>query len=153
MKFQTALFTQDVPSLGIVNGHVHFDLLSSAPSDIGVSAVCASATTTVLFERLQAQGTNILLSLKDGGSTMDVLSRSEGDGLDMRWDPVSLDPSQLDELQRRIQHALPLPDTRPSPAPTPVSDPVSEKLSDADVDASDDEEDDDWQSKRLLRIP
>lgn len=158
MKFETSLFVQEVPSLGAVRGHIRFALRSSIPADIGVSAVCASAATTVLFERLQAQGTNIVLSLKDGGATIDVLSRTEGDGLEMRWDPVPLDPPRLDDLQRRIQQAIPLPNAEPAPPPvssslpdSPSSPSVSEMPESSNEESSD--EDEDWQIKQLHRIP
>ncbi len=104
MIIENPLFTQDVPEKGATRGHIIFGLASRTPEDIALVGFCANITASLLFERLQAQGTNIIMDLGKDSSSIHVLARSENDGLNLLWQPKPIDPSQLNDIQERIRN-------------------------------------------------
>ncbi len=66
----------------------------------------ASLTATALFEGLGAQGTNILCVEGDGQVHIDVLARSQDDGLDLFWEPKRADPADLDAVASQVKEQL-----------------------------------------------
>lgn len=97
---------QDEPAtLGHVKIHPH----SQAPSLesmkeehvvhlFHVASVCAS----ILFEGLQAQGTNIICNNGDGPVYVEVLARSEGDNLGYNWEPKQGNPAEISQIADQI---------------------------------------------------
>lgn len=103
MKRASGPFTLEVPEQGAVRGHVRMSSSSAAPDDIAALGMCANVLSSILFERMQAQGTNIIMHLGQGAE-VEVLARTEGDGLDFRWAPKQVDPGRFEEIQGRIQN-------------------------------------------------
>ncbi len=64
----------------------------------------ASYAATALFELLGAQGTNIILNESDDQLCIDVVSRSENDGLNFLWQPTKADPNELSDLAKSIKN-------------------------------------------------
>lgn len=67
-----------------------------------VANACASA----LFEGLGAHGTNILLVEGEGKLGVQVLPRFQDDGLKLQWDAKRADPSELEEIAKRVRDQL-----------------------------------------------
>ncbi len=63
----------------------------------------ASTVATALFELLGAHGTNIICSDFGRGIVVDVVARSENDGLNFLWQPVPANPSQLESVGKSIK--------------------------------------------------
>lgn len=101
---ENALFKQEIPEKGATKGHVHFAIKSRSPEDIALVGFCANVAASLLFERMQAQGTNIIFTLSQNDATSDVLARHENDGLNLQWTPKPADPSQLNDVQERIRN-------------------------------------------------
>jgi hypothetical protein len=103
MIIQNPLFTQEIPEKGAAKGHIRFASTSRDPADVALLGLCANITASLLFEKLQAQGTNIILNLaKD--TRVDVLARTEGDGINLLWIPKPMEQQQLTDTQERIRN-------------------------------------------------
>ena len=139
---ETALFTQEIPAKGAVDGHVHFTLSSLEEEDVLAAAFCASVSASVLFEKLQAQGSNIIFNLGEKG-TIDVLARKENDGLSLQWQPKEVADNRMQQLQDRLQEKFAgAPATQSTPQkPAPKKAPVEEP------------EDEEYLVKQITRIP
>lgn len=62
----------------------------------------ATFTSSALFEQVGAQGTNIIFSDTDG-VVVDVVARTEGDNLGLRWDPMSVPEDEMEQLTTKIK--------------------------------------------------
>jgi hypothetical protein len=166
MILQNTLFTQEIPQPGAAKGHVRFTTQSTEAEDIALIGFCANLAASVLFERLHAQGTNLVFNLAKDEATVDVLARYEDDGLNLLWTPKA--GGDLSSIQERIRNKtffigrkkeepkpvhlvppvplLPGQDTiPPPPQPDAKSNPADkENMS---------EEEEDYQVKQLMRIP
>jgi hypothetical protein len=100
---ENQLFTEEIPEKGATKGQVRFSLKSRKPDDIALAGFCANIAASLLFERMQAQGTNMIIDLSDS-SRIDVLARYEDDGLNLLWTPKPAEPSTLDSAQERIRN-------------------------------------------------
>ena len=103
MTLENALFAMEIPELGATKGHVRFDLRSLEPDAIGTTALCATVASAILFERLQAQWTHLVIGLDGSRGTVHALARWEDDGLDLTWTPKPLEPSRMEEIAGRIK--------------------------------------------------
>ena len=65
----------------------------------------ASYGTTALFELLGAQGTNIILNESEEQLCIDVVARSENDGLNFLWEPKQGDPNELKDVAKSFTRA------------------------------------------------
>jgi hypothetical protein len=81
MTLTNELFTMDVPANGATKGHVRFALTATEPQDLGAAALAGIVTSAVLFERLQAHWTHLIMSLRPRDSRMEVIARWEDDGV------------------------------------------------------------------------
>ena len=102
MIISTPLFDEELLEKGATSGHIRFTLKSRKPEDIALVGFCANVASSLLFERMQAQGSNIIMNLTREGGTIDVLARRENDGLDLLWTPK--DPGAINEVQERIKN-------------------------------------------------
>jgi hypothetical protein len=102
MIIQNPLFTEEIPEKGAARGHVRFASSSSKPEDVALMGFCANVAASVLFERMQAQGTNIIITIDKDSSRIDVLARAENDGLNFLWTPKPAE--RVDEIQERIRN-------------------------------------------------
>jgi len=103
MTLETPLFVMDIPEQGATKGHVRFDLRSLEPDAIGMTALCATVASAILFERLQAQWTHLVIGLDGSHATVHALARWEDDGLDLTWPPKTLEPGRMEEIANRIR--------------------------------------------------
>jgi hypothetical protein len=100
---ENQLFVEEIPELAAAKGQVRFTMKSRTPEDVALTGFCANVAASLLFERLKAQGTNIII---DYGTEahIDVLARYEDDGINLLWTPKPSEPSQLDSTQERIRN-------------------------------------------------
>ncbi|RME31764.1 HIT domain-containing protein [Candidatus Woesearchaeota archaeon] len=86
----------------------------------------ASYAAAILFQGLQAQGTNIIMNEDEERLTVHVIARKEGDGLDFLWQPKQADEATLTDAYEQIKDAAffigkkketPPPDSPEQPAP------------------------------------
>lgn len=135
MLLENDLFRQEIPEKGIIDGHVRFVMSRTEPDDVAIVGFCANVTASLLFEKLQAQGTNTLISL-DGRA--DVVARNADDGLNMQWTPRQEEPQRLDDIAERIAKKLRTPSAPQQEEP---------------VEETPQEEDDEAFVKQITRIP
>lgn len=103
IALQTSLLTLDVPEKGAAKGHARITSVSSSPEDIALLGFCASILSNVLYEKMQAGGTSIVISITKDDVRADILARHEEDGVDLQWEFKPGDPAQLDAVQERIR--------------------------------------------------
>lgn len=152
------IFYQEIPEKGAARGHIRFSVKGRTPENVALAGFCANITASVLFERMQAQGTNIILQLTKEEARIEVIARAEDDKLNLLWEGKQVDPGQMNDIQERIrnktffigteapplaapksetQEVTPKPDARPSEPPLDVHT----------------EEEEDYLTKQLHRIP
>ena len=115
----------------------------------------ASYGAAILFQGLQAEGTNIIVNEEEERLTAHVIARRADDGLNFAWKPGKLDEATMDEAAERIsdktfainKHGAEKPGEKPEApterAPEPTKDdPVSRA-----------EEEENYLIKQLIRIP
>ena len=152
MIIQNPLFKQEIPEKGAVKGHIRFSTQSRDPSDIALIGFCANVSASLLFERLQAQGTNIIITVEKDTTRVDVLARAENDGLNLLWTPKPAE--RIDEIQERIRNKTFFFDKESAPPksaekPTEVKH-VETKAATPEPPTHDEE---DYLVKQLHRIP
>lgn len=103
IALQTPLFTLEVPEKGAAKGHARILSASSSSDDIALLGFCASVLSNVLYEKMQAGGTSIVISIAKDDVRADILARHEDDGVDLQWELKPGDPAQLDAVQERIR--------------------------------------------------
>lgn len=104
MIIDNALFSEEIPEKGATEGHLRFHLKDATPENVALIGFCANITASLLFERLQAQGTNIIIALNKDTAQIDVIARSEDDGLNLTWPAKSMEPTQLNDIAERIKN-------------------------------------------------
>lgn len=67
----------------------------------------SSFAATVVFESLEAQGTNIIFHSNPDTPHLkaDIVPRSFEDGIDVQWQPIELTPDEFSEIAERIRNA------------------------------------------------
>ncbi len=102
-----------MPEKGLTKGHVvveprrEVSSIEDLPGEIRSHLFyIASYSATVLFESLDADGTNIVLN--EGGSDgeglrLDVVARYEDDSIDFLWDSEQASPESLSEMQSKLK--------------------------------------------------
>jgi len=155
------LFTFEVPQKGATKGQVRFVVASARPDDIALVGFCANVTASLLFERLQAQGTNIVIDLSAQKSRIDVLARYENDGLNLLWTPKQMDAAKLASVQERIrnktfmfgkQDSLAAPKVQPPKPERSTEQSSMPKMESPRVEQLSDTEEE-YLVKQLIRIP
>ncbi len=164
MTLTNELFTMDVPAKGATKGHVRFELTVKEPEEIGAAALAGIVTSAMLFERLQAHWTHMIIGLRPKDSRMDVIARWEDDGLDLTWQPKTVEPNRMEELagliRDRLSDPTPAPPVKPLPPTAPTfTTPLPAQTTDREeapvglADGMLTEEEQDYRVKQLLRIP
>ncbi|MDD9954067.1 MAG: hypothetical protein OXR66_07050 [Candidatus Woesearchaeota archaeon] len=148
---ETPIFTEEIPAKGAVNGHVRFTMHSETISDVALVGTLANVTSSLLFEKLQAQGTNIIFRLGDA-PRIDILARREDDGLELQWAPQQIEAGKLSDIQKQIKDKILVMDSVEEPEPEEVQEEEQIDGPPADIVEEDDEEQEFW-SKHLTRIP
>ena len=90
----------------------HFTILEMIPEELLATAVAAAnKASTLLFERLGAQGTNILIQNGTGAGqkvphfAIEVIPRREADGLKLSWAPQTVGDDDLDIVAAQLKEA------------------------------------------------
>ena len=115
---------------------------------IGEMAIVANKMSGLLFDKLQVQGTNVLIQngtpagQTNSSFALHVLPRKEGDELDFSWENLSLDETQL----RRISDQILAQGTNAKELPRPEQ----LEIKDAAIEEIDP---DDLRAKQLDRTP
>jgi hypothetical protein len=118
----------EIPAKGAVHGHV---VLHGTPSPDAVSALGFSANvmSSLLFQRLQPQGSHIIITIDEKEARADILCRKQDDGLPMLWDGKQAGVPQLQEIAERIRNKTFLLEKgvvpTKSPGPIPPNAPVA----------------------------
>ncbi len=146
MIHENNLFSLDVPEKGVAKGHVRMKINSASPEDMIPVGLTASIAASVLFEKLSAQGTNIILTVKDSEAQADIIARYENDGLDLLWQGKEIDQNQMSTYVDKIKDALdegagPVQTSRPKDSPPDAPNPQESS------------EDDEYLVKQINRIP
>ena len=153
MILENALFSQEIPAKGAGKGHVRFHLKSAKPEDIALVGFCANVAASLLFERLQAQGTNIIMNLSKD-ALIDVLARTENDGLNLLWNPKPADPAQINDTQERIRNkTFLIGKVQVSEKKEITEEPLKNEPSPQLPDHPADEDHEDYLVKQLYRVP
>jgi len=122
----------------------------------------ASYTAAILFQGLQAEGTNIICNEDEEQLTVHVIARRNGDGLGFQWEPMALDEGVMGESMERIKDQAytaamkrtPEKEASEQPAPSPEQPkgaPVRAPEKDARMREA--EESENQLIKQLLRVP
>jgi hypothetical protein len=99
----TPLFSLDVPAHGVIDGHVRLETRDAAPETLAVCGTAANVLSALLFDRLHAQGTNLIMSIKEDACRCDIVARSMDDGLGLSWQAITVEPERINEVQARLQ--------------------------------------------------
>ncbi len=99
----TPLFTQEVPEKAAAKGHVVFTSSSVVQADIALLCFTASISSALLYEKLHAGGTTLIVQLEKTKTKIDVLARFDEDKLDLQWEIKTGDAAQLDAVQEKIR--------------------------------------------------
>lgn len=113
--YEDKLVIAYIPEKPMVPGHIRIQprkkarLLSDLnPEEVEHLFYTASYSATILFEGLQAHGTNIILTEKsekeeDPQLCIDVISRIQEDGLNFQWQPLKLEPLEMDKIADQLK--------------------------------------------------
>ena len=90
----------------------HCTILEMVPEELlAAAASTANKASTILFEQLGAQGTNILVQNGIGAGqkvphfAVEVIPRREGDGLKLNWTPQTIGDDDLDIVAAQLKEA------------------------------------------------
>lgn len=107
----------------------------------------ASYAAAILFQGLQAEGTNIICNEEEERLTVHIIARKNDDGLDFQWTPQQLNESIMKESLDRIKEkTLPPGAEKQEEKPTAEKEHVKQIIKDA-------EEKENYLIKQLIRIP
>lgn len=142
----------------------HYPILEQVPDDqVGHLFSIANTLSKTIFEQLGVGGTNIFVSNGiPAGQTVahfmvNVIPRSEGDGVNLQWNPQQVGDEEMKTIQLKVQEEIgntAVPSVVPS-APPQSAAPSTPGSSPAQVQPPKyvDENDQDDSEERLRRIP
>lgn len=128
-------------------GHVlvlpkeHFAIIEQTPDFIASRMFeVANKVSTVMFETLNAQGTNLVIENGTGANqkiphlAVNVIPRMQGDGLSFQWQPRKLPEEQMSDIEIRLKGETEKIGEFEKEKKAPVElDKETEKVSDEDV--------------------
>ncbi len=135
----------------IVRPKRHVTHLSElSPEESAHLFTVASYTAAILFQGLQAEGTNIICNEDEEQLTLHVIARRQDDNLDFSWKSREANESEMNDALERLREAIDLPEES-APAERETKQErgtreVPEKLRQA-------EEEENELIKQLIRIP
>lgn len=106
MLYKDSFFELLAPEKPLVKGHARFKaggLKDLSPNIFSFLLSSSSVVSSLLFEASGAHGTNIVARLSDDSFLIDVLARSDSDGVNLLWDPLPLSPQELDDIAKKIK--------------------------------------------------
>jgi histidine triad (HIT) family protein len=108
-----------------VQGHIaifpkeHYPIIEKIPSEIFEHMiVIANKISSVCFETLNAQGTNILIrnglaaGQRTNHSQIHILPRFENDGLNLQWQPIKISEEELSTVELTLKTELEKPEEK-----------------------------------------
>ncbi len=109
MVYEDTLVTAELPEDAATNGHVIVRprravvRLSELPEEESAHLfLVASYAAAILFQGVQAEGTNIIINEDEERLTAHVVARRSDDGLDFRWEPLKLDEAAMKDVAERL---------------------------------------------------
>ncbi|RME53722.1 HIT domain-containing protein [Candidatus Woesearchaeota archaeon] len=99
-----------LPEQGVTRGHVvvvpeknatEFSHLRS--EEVQALFAVANTVSTLLFEKLGAQGTNLIANEGERGVSIAVIPRSANDGANLLWQPKQGSPEELKAVAEKIR--------------------------------------------------
>lgn len=93
----------------------HLKVLSKVPfkdaneisdSDFSHLFFISNFCATGIFEKLGAQGTNIIVNNEDKTYSIDIIPRSDGDGFKLNWELKPGDSGELDSIASKIKDEM-----------------------------------------------
>jgi histidine triad (HIT) family protein len=158
--YEDAVCFAYLPSEGATIGHIHIvpkeaiETLEDCSEELAVQLFyVASYAATSVYEGLGAQGTNIVCNNNAGSGRLllEVLPRSENDGLDMKWEPKA--QPDLDETASAIRDKADVIAAGGSTTSSPLSSPavpITQGVGVQEMKATDEEN---YMIKHLYRRP
>lgn len=130
-----------VPSQGVTPGHVILQpkqackTLEDAPQAlISHMFFVASKVGSILFEGLQAKGTNIIIKNgEDDTLQLHIIARFENDGANFTWQPKQGDMVQVKKMGDEIKGALIIGEQKPQSKPIEQSQPKPKQTNEIDT--------------------
>lgn len=145
MVYEDALIYAFMPKDGACIGHVVIktkaakQFLDCSSDEIMQMFSCASITSSMVYEGLQAQGTNLILQdgVQANGENevvLHVLPRKEGDGLNFLWAPQEFPPEKLEEIGGKLKENVFLIGNKHVEIQDDVPPPLEEQKSEEEVE-------------------
>jgi histidine triad (HIT) family protein len=116
--FENNSFVAFLKERPAVAGHIllvpkqHFTILEQVPEDVcGEMFHVANILSSILFEALGAEGTNILINNgSDSGQkvphvAVNIIPRKEGDNLHLEWKPKQQDKEEMGVVELKLKEA------------------------------------------------
>lgn len=114
LVYEDAVVRAELAEDAAVRGHVLVRpqraakrLCELSADESGHLFLVASYSAAILFQGLQAQGTNLVVNEDEERLTLHVLARAENDGLNFAWKPQQLPEGVMDEAAERIRDKMP----------------------------------------------
>ncbi|MFH1506325.1 MAG: HIT domain-containing protein [archaeon] len=148
-----------IPELPASFGHLkiypvdHFTIIEQVPDKLVEKMfITANKISTILFETMNAQGSNILVQngtaagQTENHFSIDIVARKEGDNINLQWTPLKLsDDDMATALLKLEEHSKKIGFEDEKPETVEIQE-ESEIISDL-------HEEDNYQLKQLERIP
>jgi len=131
-----------LPPEAAVPGHVivapkeHAEIVEKVPDDtVKHMMVIAAKLSVVLFQALQAQGTNIIwmngpsAGQRRSHAVLHVLPRKENDNLPLAWTPKQISDDEMGTIELKLKEAaknVGIPEEQPKPKPKVIEEPEEE---------------------------
>ncbi|MBR9693424.1 HIT family protein [Candidatus Woesearchaeota archaeon] len=149
--YEDALVIATLAENAAVKGHVIVQpkkpvkyLRELSEEDCAHLFTVASYTAAILFQGLQAEGTNIICNEDEEQLTIHVVARRKDDGLNFQWEPKELDEGTMNDTFERVKDkSFYVGKKKPEP--------VKEEKPKGPVEEAEDEEN--YLIQQLLRIP
>ncbi len=94
----------------IVVPRKHYAIIEQVPDFVmGEMMTVSNKSLMALFESIRAEGTNIIIQNGVGAGQkyphcmMEIIPRTQNDGLNLQWKPTQLDPQVMDQAEAQIK--------------------------------------------------
>lgn len=88
----------------------HYPIMEQVPDFIiGEMMIAANKSLIAIFESIKAEGTNLIVQNGIGAGQkyphcmIEIIPRTQNDGLNLQWKPTQLDPQTMDTIEAQIK--------------------------------------------------
>lgn len=88
----------------------HYPIIEQVPDfTMGEMMLVANKSLMALFESIRAEGTNIIIQNGIGAGqkyphcAIELIPRTQNDGLNLQWKPTQIDPQLMDQAEAQIK--------------------------------------------------